>query len=314
MNDDVAAQQPSPKKHPRMLVWLGVVLGLAVVITAGIAVFLYIVWQTSPDKALTDALRYARANPGSYHVTGGGNDITVVSNGTSQQISGTYDSLSFDAILHGSTVYVKSSTPHELVKLFGPKALPAQFQPMVDAAADSIKNKWISFSAKSFPAGQSTDSRMAACGVNSGAQVTKDKKASDELSQTYKKHRFIMTKARLQSGSAVHYTATVDQSRYGDFMNALMQTDMHASLSTQCAGMLKNMQKIDFSGVSVDVTLDRSTHALQNLYVNRPNKKPIKVTANYDEVPAISVPTNDTPYESLVNSITQTLFKSYLGS
>lgn len=312
MSEDIEAA-PKAWRASRWQVVLSIFFAVIAMAVVGIAVAAQLAWQASPEKLLLDALDYSSKTPATYTVTAKDIAATASYDGTRSSIKGTYKAVRFTAVVDGPMLYVKSSTPAELVKLFVPKNLPAEAKPAIDSITTIITNRWVSMPIDGVKLADTAATQDSSCATSAKSQFMTNEEAPKELAKLYENNRFLAIDKTNESDKSVAYKLGMDVGRYNAFMTALVGSKFYGSLKSQCAQLVQTLKGLNDNGITADVQLSRAKHALQTLTVNGLETEPIKVTTTYGNVGTIVTPTDVISYDSISNSIIQTLITTYLG-
>lgn len=264
-------------------------------------------WQASPEKALADAITYARTSPATYQVTGSTNAVAIRYDGSRLAAAGTYDTITFDSVVDGKTGYVKTPTPDKLMTKVTAGDIPASLQPLVSTVVKLVTNRWVSISLDQLPFSGSAGTNATSCALDANEELSVNANAAGELAQTYMQHSF-MHIVTTKDGATATYAVTFDENKIKSFWDAFEKTQYFQSLSTDCADIMQTLRGINVAQANLRVTLDDKTHILKAADVTLPNKQQLHITATYGVKPAIAVPTDALSYDSITNSIWQSLF------
>lgn len=302
-------QDEPARFHPtrRLVIVLSIILLAILLPIAVVAIVLTMAWQTSPEKALADAITYARTSPAVYQVTGGTDAVTIRYDGTRLAAGGTYDAIAFDSVIDGKTGYIKTPTPEKLITKVMAGATPVTLQPLVSTVVKLVTNRWVSVSLDQLPFSGSPGTNTTSCALDANEELSVNANAAGELAQTYMQHSF-MHIATTKSGDAATYAVTFDENKIKSFWDALEKTQYFQSLSTDCADIMQTLRGIPVGQMSLRVTLDNKAHTLKTADVTLPNKRQLHIAATYGAKPMITVPTDALAYDSITNSIWQSLF------
>jgi hypothetical protein len=315
MSEDREQSSPSWHKH-RWLIVLGIFFAVLSMVVVGISVATYLAWQASPEKALLDAVEYSSKTPAEYRIVTDDFTVSVSYDGEHSAITGTYDSVKFNAIVDGSIIYIKSSTPKELVALFAPKEIVEKYQPTVDAIASRITDRWVSMSLDRVPLGNDSDASSISCWISANAQLTTNKQAKKELASLYTNNRFLAIDKTAVTDKSNKFTVKIDHAKLDEFMTNLKKSDFYGSLKSQCADTVQRLADMaqKHTDAAAEILLSKSKNALQKLTLGGVSDQPYSITARYGDVGKIVVPTDAITYESISNSILQTMVWSYLNN
>ena len=297
--------------------WLVVALTAVIVLlvaTAATALVAYVVWLASPEKALSDAVRYAATNPAVYRVTAAGKDITLRSDGELQQATGTYDGIEFEAIHSKSTLYIKPATPERLLDKFAiSDQFSAQLRPIVDTLAATIRNKWVAIRTSDIPQ-TATDAHLMPCIANGNMQLMASDTARQQLATAYVQHRFVVADRTASTSNEVTYALSIDGSKLRGFLDALVKTDFYKSHAWQCDDSVQKLRDMSTDTLRVTAALDRSNNRFTAIDIGDKPGSAVKIAVDYTPVAKITLPADALSYDALKSNVAQTLFKSFLQS
>lgn len=305
-----------PWHSRRWLVVLVIFFAVASMVVVGVAAMAHLKWQSSPEKALLDALDYSAKTPATYKVTT--QDVTAVVSydGIRSAAQGTYKSIAFNAVVDGSTLYVKSSTPTELVRVFTPKNLPASMQPVVDAISKKITDRWVSVSLDSLPASSAYETQNVSCATAANSQLKANKEVKKELATLYTGNTFLAIQKTATTDKSHAYTIGIDNGLFDGFIKDFKGSKFYNSLKSECARLVQSTTdlKARHGDVKADIMLSKSKNALQSLTLKTGTSSPLKVAVNYGSVGTINAPTDSLSYDSITNSVIQTVLQAYLNN
>lgn len=316
MSEEEHSEKSSSWHKRRWLVVLGIFFAVISMVVVGISVATYLAWQASPEKALLDAVEYSSKTPAEYRIVTDEFDVAVSYDGEHSAITGVYDNVKFNAVVDGSVVYIKSSTPKELVSLFAPKEIVEKYQSTVDAIVARITDRWVSMSLDRVPLGDDSDAKSISCWTSANAQLTTNKQAKKELASLYADNRFLAIDKTAVTDKSNKFTVKIDHAKLDGFMTNLKKSDFFESLKSQCADTVQSLAGMaqKHTDASAEILLSKSKNALQKLTLEGVSDQPYGITARYGDVGKIVVPTDAITYESISNSILQTMVWSYLNN
>lgn len=309
-------EKGAPWHSRRWLVVLAVFFAVISMVVVGVAATAHFKWQASPEKALLDALDYSAKTPATYKVTTQDINATVSYDGNRSAAQGMYKSIAFNAVIDGSTLYVKSSTPAELVRAFTPKNLPTSMQPVVDAITKKIADRWVSVSLDSLPATSAYDTQNVSCVTAANAQLKANKEVKKELATLYAGNKFLAIEKTATTDKSHAYTIDVNNGLFDGFIKELKGSKFYNSLKSDCVRFVQSATdlKARHANVKADIMLSKSKNALQSLTLKTGTGNPLKVAANYGSVGTINAPTDSISYDSITNSVIQTVLQAYLNN
>lgn len=313
MSEDVESTVPKAWKATRWQAVLGIFFAVVAMAVIGIAVAAQIAWQSSPEKLLLDALDYSTKTPAEYKVKSKDIAGTVSYDGTRNAFNGTYKSVQLRAVLDGSTLYVKSATPAELVKLFVPENLPADAKPAIDAITTLVTNRWVSLPIDDLKFADAAMTKNNSCVTLARAQFITNEDTPKELAKLYENNKFIVADKTATTDKSTTYKLSADGGKYNAFITALVGSKFYNSLKSQCAQTVQKLKSLGGKGITVDAQLSNAKHAMQTLAISGLENDPVKVAATYGNVGTIQTPTDAISYNSLSNTVIQTLVSKYLG-
>lgn len=308
--------QSEPERfHPsrRLIIVACIILAAILLPITVVAIVLNMTWQASPEKALADALSHARTTPAVYHITGDTNDVTVRYDGSRLAASGVYSDVTFDSVIADKTGYIKTPTPDKLITKIMAGDVPASLQPLVATVAKLVTNRWVSVSLDKLPFSSSTGSNTTSCVLDANEELSVNTGATSELAQVYMQHPF-MTITSTKNGGTATYDVSFDANKIKSFWDAFEKTQYFQSLSTDCADIMQTLRALNVGQTALHITLDDKTHVLKTANVTLPNKQQLHIGATYRTPPAIVVPTDAISYDSITNSIWQSLFNLKLNA
>lgn len=306
----------APWHSKRWLVVLAVFFAIVSLVIVGVAATAHLKWQSSPEKALLDALDYSAKTPATYKVATKDIDAVVSYDGKRSAAKGTYKSIAFNAIVDGSTLYVKSSTPAELVRVFTPKNLPTSMQSVVDAITKRITDRWVSVSLDSLPSSSAYETQNVSCITTADTQLKANKEAKKELATLYAGNKFLAIEKTATTDKSHAYTIGVDNALFDAFVGDLKTSKFYNSLKSECARFVQSTTelKANHGAVTADIMLSKSKNALQSLTLKTGASDPVKVAVSYGSVGTINAPTDSISYNSITNGVIQTVLQAYLNN
>lgn len=316
MSEDVSSEKTTPWHDKRWLVIAAIFFTVVSMVVVGISVAAHMAWQASPEKALVDAFEFSSKTPATYKVATKDLNMTVSYDGKRQAANGAYKSVRFNAIVDGTTLYLKSETPEELVKLFTPRGMPDTLRPAVDAATTKITNKWVSLSLEQLPLGNASQSRSISCMTGVRSQLASDKDAKKELTKIYENNRFLNAEKTATTEQSNAYKLTVNDATFGNFASALKGSSLYRSQKTECGKVVQSVidAQAKRGDAAAEVMLSKSKNALQKATLTDTDGAKTTIDVNYGDVGTIVIPSEPVSYDEITNGIVQTVVQSYLNN
>jgi hypothetical protein len=240
----------SPKGKKKRLVLAGIVAAVLVVLIGG-AVLAYNFWYQNPDKVVGDALVHAldakTMSFTSVSSVKGDTPATIILNGKVKGGSGSVDLTAkvkaggTDYSLKGSAtldtkgdLYVKATDVDKLVAPLedqGAALLTDDMKQMINDFVAKVNNHWIKISTDDVKTFSDSLAKGEKCMHDTVAKLQGDKAMSSELSDLYKKHKFIDVSKKLGSkDGSLGYELKSNDNEAKLFMAGLKNTRFYKSL------------------------------------------------------------------------------------
>lgn len=314
MSENTTDEASTPWHSNRLLVIVTIFFAVVSMAVVGISVATHFAWQASPEKAMIDAIDYSAETPATYDIVTKDINATVSYDGKRQAITGRYKAVEFNAVVDGNRLYVKSSTPAELVKLFTADDLPENFRPMVDAIVARITDKWVSTSLERLPASNASESRNISCMLAAKSQFITNKDAKKELAKLYESNRFLVMEKAAVTDKSNAYKVTIQDEEFDGFVIALKKGQLYKSLRSDCENFVQTMvgMKNKDGDFSADILLSKSKNAFQKITARSVNSGSTTIDVRYGDVGTITIPGDSISYDSLSTGVIQSMVESYI--
>ncbi len=279
-----SASDQSPKKVRLKWPLIGVVVAVVIIIIVSLTAFA--LWMNSPQKALMDAANHALENPARYTLKSKGVTASLDVGGKAYHASAVIDGLNTEAIISGSTLYLRSDNPKALLaRMTGEQpGLLGVLRPILS----QLKNQWISLSLER-PVIKSTDISGLNCLVTARDSLAHNGEAQRELLSTYAGQQFIGISSVKSAGSDMSYVLSLDGAKLQSFKTAFTKTNLFASL-VSCMGFINQpLDTSQLSGAKATVVLSPDHH-LKMISLSGVFDDSLQVTADYDAHPTIKIP------------------------
>lgn len=300
-----------PHAAPTRKKWYKTRAGEIALLLIGAVVFLVVavivvgsfIWNASPQKALLDAAHYAMNRPGTYHVRTSDSDVIVTMRGDDYALDGTYKGTQVAAVASGGRFYVKSDDP----AMFLSGRDNDTSETVANTTLD-IKDKWISIDPdKSLVTIRAID--MVDCILETKRLLKNDAGLQGGMATTYLNHSFLNMKKTADGATTTSYDVGVDRAVLQEFYDATGQKE----LLTHCDDAQHLLGGDVLAGATMTVVLADPDNILKEMTVVKDGKKFV-VTANYDTVPVVTVPSDTVDIDQVAALLFRSYLKSFLGN
>lgn len=340
----VVAQPVKSAKKPKKSLVVGAIVAAAVVVLGGGSTLAYNMWYQNPDKILSDTVSnlFSRDSLAGNGVIKANTEESTTTVNIAHMIFEDQASLTVDANvdskeedlkidIDGNAVYEKDGTfyikVNNVQKLFD-RLIESQMQSrssdmtaeqqamargmvqmMFGSVIREIDGQWIKISPKDMTEDEDSSDSMK-CSAEAFEMLSSDKAVQKELTDTYKKNRFMVVKENLGAKDGnLGFVYTFDQNKADDFEKAVEDTKFG-----QKAAECSSDDDADFDDtkddelkaddVNVEIWVDRWSHDLVSAKVTSDleddGSLELTYTPDYDaEVKAIEIPKNATTLEEL---------------
>lgn len=344
-----------PKRSKKPLV-LGI-LGALVVVVAGL-VLSYFLWYQNPDKVVADGFVHMveaqqSTETGSVVLTASGTSVTVDFNGGTsagnasgdatikiKAGSGAMEGLDVNAkgsvvTMKNGDVYFKVSDLQQTISAFVDEILDAQFTQMgisglsgaqreqvkqeamkeFQPIIDQLDNQWIRISASDL---NGENSKTQQCLTDAFNMLETDKNASNELTDVYKKNKFVTVEKKFGSknGSLGYQlkfdkdTAKkfVDQAGDTKFGKTIEKCDTSSSATKSLSDGIDSLANT-FSSSTTTVWVGRFDHQITDVSFDGKAKSSsdpdvqFSLKPDFSKGPSIAAPKNAKSFKDVENSL-----------
>lgn len=287
-----------------------VVLAVISVVSAVIAGIIFVLWTTSPEKVLLEAAKNATTTPAVYQVKSDTIDASVTFKPPLVQVNGKLDGLQIDVIIDNDTVYIKTPDPARVYALLPQsKTVDTSIQPLVTTALESVKNKWIRIDTSQLIA-QPTAPSDANCVVTAKNFLQSNPRAEKDFAKAYISNRFLT----IDSSGHSQYALSIDQQKLHSFIDYLTKSTSYKSIAGSCTQFLQTVRKMNTGDAKTLAVISQPENLLQSLVVTEASGQEITIKADYDNVPAITIPDDSVSYGQIASSVLQTYLRSFIGN
>ena len=273
---------------------------ILIAIAAAVGLVVFALWINSPDKKNYDAVTHGLSHPGSYNITSDDVDIDVVTRENLQSIDGTVQGLTFQFIIQQNTAYVRSDDPAKLYETFisGGVVAPS----IIAGTLASLKDTWISLPLNEFTH-SSPHSISPKCIADAKSFFAVNDTNAMRLASAYGAQRFMVIEPDNVNEST--YRITIDKETLHAFAGNVQKTVLNPLDS--CPDITEFIRAHKLDTVSAMVKLQDDAHILSSMSINVDDDT-YRVTAEYDNVPTITVPTAATSYNEITSRLLRSLF------
>jgi hypothetical protein len=310
---------PVPKQSKKKLI-IGIIVAAIFVILAAGSVLAYTFWYQNPDKVVADGIMNAiKAKSLTYTGTLNANSddmkLKLAIDGAAGGATGnvnvkaTFDMESKPVTLSGGGLIDKDGTLYFKVKNVGEivapyrATMPKESQTMLDQLIAKVDDRWIKISADDMKEFSEESSKTQKCFTDTLNKFKDDKKATGEVADIYKKHKFLTIEQNLGSqGGSLGYSVKANKEAGKAFASDMKNTRIYKSMQ-DCDKDFKldtddvtaDSQKADES--KVEVWVERWSHEITKIVV-KDDKGPD--TADMTLEPRFNKPVNVTAPEKSV--------------
>ena len=333
----------APKKKKGLVI--GIIIAIAVALVGGGSAIAYTVWNSSPEKVMSDAVANAIVSvPTTYTgiISSKNDSMKIVANVTAKQsgkageanVDLTITMNDMDYIASGDGIFDQSGALYVKVDVSGiVDVLKAQIgsagasiSTQLDALANQINNKWVKISDGDIGMLGDSYSDAKKCISDIVTNVQNDKSAMDELSGVYNKSPFIKTKKELGTKDGSYgYEITIDQANSKAFGENLKNTKLYNTIKG-CDGSSSVdeisspiMDSIEGSSSApkdstdkptVIVWVDSASRKITKLDVSSTDsssKTSAVISFGYDQVSGINAPNDYITLSQMISNIQTTI-------
>lgn len=292
------------------------VVAIILVVLGGGGAAAYKFWYQNPEKVVTDGIVNALGaktltfksvldtqgdTPATLDLTGSAKAGGAAFDATYKvKVEGKAVSISGSAIIaENGDYYVKVKNADEIVKAYlnySGEELSEDVTAAVDKFVAKINDQWVKISASDIKDYDESTAKTQTCLSDAYKKIQEDKSYLGEVSELYKKHRFLTIKKELGSkDGSLGYEIEGDTAKVKEFIKGLNDTKA-VKLLKECDKSItfddSDLAKDTSSGkVTFQVWVSRWTHQLTKLYVNDPEQKiTLTFEPTFDKPVTIAVP------------------------
>lgn len=301
------ASSHSARNNNKPFARLAILFIIGIVLLVGtIAILMYTKWHSGSEKALLDAINYARKSPAMYTVTtADGSNYTVESDGVQIALKGNVQDVRLEAIADGKDIYLRTSTPKEFIDMIVQYDVDEKAPEYLDDWIKSIKSilgdQWILVKIDSFEP-RSLAVTAIQCAIGLRMNISEADNSLDNVRDTYLSNRFIVTRDTSTKKDNTTYTFSMDENRLRGFFSGLQQTNLGGK-TTDCGYVPDFMKKAGYEEVVYDITISQSQHRLQKIIVRDGKTEFATVTVDNAARPEIEVPSNAFDADKLLQGL-----------
>lgn len=283
---------------------ISAVVALVAIVVAGVA---FAAWNNSSQKALLDAVNYAAQNPGEYQYTSQKFNATVTLGNKIYEADITLGATDVNVIVADQTIYLKSSDPMAALSELSGVSVSTLSSPVLKPIFASIQNQWVSMDLQA-PPFQSDIINNIHCVTDTKDSVTNDTGMRVQIGAAYFSHPFINILSKSTTGSTISYGLSVNATNLNLFQTAFENTSFYKSLASCTQLPQISLGDSSLATAKATVILSQANHELKSITVGDGSSS-VRITANYSNVPTLSVPVNVVGFNQLANNI----YQSYMS-
>ena len=266
----------------------------------------YTMWQSSPEKALFDAVDYARKSPAVYTITTDtGSDYTVTTDGIQIELEGDVEGVDVSAVADGKDLYVKSVERDKLFNLFMPNDIledSTDIESYWFTLFDSIGNdRWVHINDDDL-SNKTLSSTALQCAIALRGSISEADDSFAQLQNAYQSNQFVNVHTSVKSSDKSTHTFSINDERLMTFFSKLFQTSVGQQASN-CGYVPGHLSDMKSNNVTFDATITNSDHHLMNLIVKQGNKEIARVIANYADQKDIEIPADSRDIGKIFSSL-----------
>jgi hypothetical protein len=264
---------PAAKKLKKPLL-LSLIIGGAVLLLGGTAAA-YQFWYQNPDKVVTDSFVNALTAKtmsfnGAVDTSGEAAKLKIDFDGASNDVAFTTHAKAtlaigaVNVVVDGNVqtsengdMYFKLANAKDIAAIFTQMMGGGEANPEFNALVDKINNKWIKVTPKDLDAEKGDEAtNQAQCFSDAVKKLRTDKSLNGELTDLYKKQRFVTIKESLGTKNGnLGYKLDIDRNKAKEFILGVEKTKFHAELKKCDSEFKLDTEDITKAGES-DITGD----------------------------------------------------------
>ncbi len=274
----------------KMLFFGAIGIALLAMISSAIA---YTAWQSSSEKALFDAVDYARKSPASYHVTSvTGSDYTVTTDGAQIMLEGEIEGVKVAAVADGKNLYFKSKEQDKLINLMTRENISkgtSKIKFYRYALIDQLDgDRWSLINVDDLDSGVLGGAALR-CGTALRASISETNDSFAQLQTTYQSNQFVQTMSRADSSAVLTAKFVVHNDKLRSFFSDLMRASI-GQQSANCGYVPNYLDNLKSDKVTFVVTITKPDHHFKKLVIKKGDKELATVTAKYAKQKDIQIP------------------------
>jgi hypothetical protein len=279
---------PASKKLKKPLL-LGLIIGGAALLLGGTAAA-YQFWYQNPDKVVTDSFVNAltaktMSFSGTVDTSGEAAKLKVDFDGASNDVAFTTHAKAtlaigaVNVVVDGNVqtsengdMYFKLANAKDIAAIFTQMMGGGAANPEFDALVDKINNKWIKVTPKDLDAEKGDEAtNKAQCFSDTVKKLRTDKALNGELTDLYKKQRFITIKESLGTKEGnLGYKIDIDRNKAKEFVQGAEKTKFYAELKKCDSEFKLDAEEITGTGESditgnTEIWVSQWTHELKQV-------------------------------------------------
>ena len=286
---------PAAKKLKKPLL-LGLIIGGAALLLGGTAAA-YQFWYQNPDKVVTDSLVKAitaetMSFKGALDTSGEAAKLKVDFDGASNATAFTTHTKAtmtigaVNVVVDGNLqtsengdMYFKLANAKDIAAIFTQMLGGGQSNPQFDSLVDKINNRWIKVTPKDLDAEKGDEAtNKAQCFSDTVKKLRTDKSLNGELTDLYKKQRFVTIKESLgMKDGNLGYKLDIDRNKAKEFVSGVEKTKFYAELKKCDSDFKLDAEEITKAGESditgdAEVWVSQWAHELKQVKFNGSSK------------------------------------------
>lgn len=292
-------------KQPKFRLFSLMAVGIAIFL-AIVAALIYMMWQNSPEKALLDAVDYARKSPAAYKVTApDGSQMDITTDGVRIRMDGRYDGANISTIVDGLNVYLKTDSPEVLIKAVDDQENSLGNSPLVQRWFTTLdeytSDKWMMVSVENFPR-STLGVAMLQCSLALRTGLSDADDSIPQLRDTYALNQFISTKSSASDQGGSTHTYAVDSQKMQTFFGKLLQTPLGRQIGN-CGYVPEMLEDQTPKDLTFTVSVSQPEHRFRSITINADGKELTKITVENKPQETIELPTEVFDFGRVLNAL-----------